>query len=123
MLNSLLLRRILINNLRKDILGGELLLEALERLAHHHLRRSVEHLLLLDEGCHWIDHSLLHHHHLLLLLEEDLLRSTLHCLRDFTLGNLANKVIDDILGVLRLSTYLLNQALCNHWVLLVNFLD
>jgi len=47
----------------------------------------------------------------------------LDSLRNFPLGNLLNEVIDDVFGVLRIGTYLLNQALSNGWVLLINLLD
>ena len=80
-------------------------------------------LLLLDEAGHRIHHSLLMlHHHQLLLLEE-ILRSLLDSLRDFPLGNLLNEVINDVFGVLRVSTYLLYQALCNSRILLIDLLD
>lgn len=122
LLNSLLLRRILINNLRssrRHILIN--ILKTLEGLRYHHLRRTEHLLLLLNKGCHGVHHSLLLHHHHLLLLEEHL--RSLYCLRDLPLGKLVNEIVNDIFGVLWISTNLLDQTLCNSRVLLVDLLD
>ena len=60
-----------------------------------------------------------------LLLEQDLLMIGLyrHWLRNLALGELINKVVNDRLGIRRVSLHLLDKALSNTWILLGYFLD
>ena len=60
-----------------------------------------------------------------LLLEQSYLRSCLNWLglRYFALGKLGDKVVDDRLGIRRISNDLLNQTLSDAWILKFYLLD